>query len=124
MKRLALKRSVLSVCAALASHANAMDITTYERHRAEPTGSQNRGLQRIYLVAVGEGFKWSNAALSSRKQTLLFCAPAQPALVAENYAQLIDDALVSNRAKYVANEMPIEAVLLFELQTKLPCSAK
>ena len=101
-----------------------MDITTYERHRAEPAGSKNRGLQRIYLVAVGEGFKWANAALSSRKQTPLFCPPEQLPLTAENYAQLVDAALTANRDKYVANELPIEAILLFELQSKLPCVAE
>ena len=124
MKGLALQFGVMLGCATFVIHANSMDITTYEKHRAEPTGSQSRGLQKIYLVAVGEGFKWANAALASRKQPLLFCAPEQLPLAAENYAQLVDDALLSNRAKYLANELPIEAILLFELQTKLPCSAK
>ena len=111
-------------CATFAVHAHSLDITTYEKHRAEPTGSQNRGLQRIYLIAVGEGFKWANASLGSRKQPLLFCAPENLPLTAENYTQLVDDALASNRAKYLANELPIEAILLFELQSRLLCTTK
>ena len=124
MRSIFARTLIACVASACATAAHSLDVATYEKQRAEPTGSQNRGLLRIYLIAVGEGFKWANGALGSRKQQPLFCAPEQLPLTAETYAQLIDEALVANRTKYVASEMPIEAILLFELQRRLPCDAK
>jgi len=124
MKQKLARMFIACIGVAVAATATAMDVITYEKHRAEASGSPNRNLQRIYLLAVGEGFKWANASLGSQKQPLLFCAPEQLPLTPENYAQLIDSALSSNRDKYIANELPVEAILLFQLQSKLPCGAK
>ena len=102
----------------------AMDITTYEKQRNEPSSSQRRGLLTIYLVGVGEGFKWANAALAKQKQSLLFCASEQISLNADNYVQVIDEALASDRDAYLRMDFSVESILLHGLQKKLSCGAK
>lgn len=123
MKALA-NHVVFSVAAAVVMNSAAMDITTYEKQRNEPSSSQSRGLLKIYLVGVGEGFKWANAALAKQKQSLLFCAPEQISLNADNYVQVIDEALASDRDAYLRMDLPIESILLHGLQKKLSCGAK
>ena len=108
----------------LSLEAAALVITTYEKRRSESASSQARALLEIYLLGVGEGFKWANAALPKQKQSMLFCAPERIGLNADNYVQVIDEALALNREAYIKMELPVEAILLYGLQQKLPCSAK
>lgn len=115
---------VFSVAAAVVMNSAAMDITTYEKQRNEPSSSQRRGLLTIYLVGVGEGFKWANAALAKQKQSLLFCASEKISLNADNYVQVIDEALASDRDAYLRMDFPVESILLHGLQKKLSCGAK
>ena len=115
---------VFSVAAAVVMNSAAMDITTYEKQRNEPSSSQSRGLLKIYLVGVGEGFKWANAALAKQKQSLLFCASEKISLNADNYVQVIDEALASDRDAYLRMDFPVESILLHGLQKKLSCGAK
>ena len=102
----------------------AMDITSYDRDRAQPASSPARGLLKIYLIGVGEGFKWSNAALASKRLTPLFCAPEQVPLTHENYLLFIDEMLERHREGLTQQQLPVEAILLKALQDRLPCTAR
>ena len=108
----------------LSLEAAALVITTYEKRRSESASSQARALLEIYLLGVGEGFKWANAALSSKRLAPLFCAPEQVPLTHEAYLLFIDEMLERHREGLTQQQLPVEAILLKALQDRLPCTTR
>lgn len=107
------------------SHAAlALDVESFEKQRKEPSASTVGKLLTLYLLGVGEGFKWANAALTAKKEAPLFCAPPILALTAENYLIVVDRELELRREAYTRTDMPVEFILLYGLQQQLPCPPK
>jgi hypothetical protein len=77
---------------------------------------------KVYIKGLTQGFEWANTCLESRGQKRLYCAPSKPVLETENYLRILDDRMKDKdfRSK-VPPDIPIEAILLFELQEMFPC---
>lgn len=106
---------------AFSQAASALDIASFDTQRREPATSTVGKLLSLYLLGVGEGFKWANASLIQRKESPLFCAPPILGLTAANYLIVIDRELELRRDSYARTDIPIEFILLYGLQQQLPC---
>src|ERR1051325_4487738 len=69
---------------------------------------------RVYVGAVGDGFKWANVFLQHHERPRLYCPPSDLALRIENYIDILDREIV-HRDRQIAespNDSPIEMLLL------------
>lgn len=110
-------------CTALLSSFDAaasLAVADYQRVRAKGSGDEYL-LMRTYIDGLTEGFDWMNAALIDSGKKPLFCAPMNIALNAENYMQILDEALKREPARPRKPESPVELLLLRELERRLPC---
>lgn len=109
-----------SLLMATSLEASSLTIAEYQRVRLEASGDKYLML-RAYISGLSNGFEWMNATLIHKGQKPVFCAPMTIALNAENYMQMLDDALKRGLPRSKGQDAQIEMVLLSELEARLPC---
>ncbi|RRN79475.1 hypothetical protein EIM50_09460 [Pseudoxanthomonas sp. SGD-10] len=102
--------------------ACALTVADYEAQR-DSADPEVRIAQGIYLLGLGNGFTYANAALATGGQRPLYCAPPKLALNEDNYRRIIDEALRKAREDgRVRDEEPVELFLLIGLSRTFPCA--
>jgi len=77
-----------------------------------------------YINGLLEGIKTSNAALSVKKQPLLFCRPKGVILDHDILKQMIDETIseVAKSKMVLLNRLVVGTIALTALRRKFPCN--
>lgn len=111
------KRLFLVICFVLLTGKSfAMGLDVYEDLK-----ENSRGILKVYINGVGEGYSWSNSLLKDRGDEVFYCPPHKIALNADNYISIIDDK-VASLGRSEAEDLPIALILYFGLIETFPCS--
>ena len=78
---------------------------------------------KLYIEGVGIGYGWANTSLEHRKQSKLYCQPANLALDASNYIDIITREIQANKNIYTP-DTPVELILLIGLEKTFPCDKR
>lgn len=107
-------KKIISLSLALwACHvAAAPSIADYERLK-------NNSTIKTYVLGLGEAFLYATIDLEFNKKAPLFCPPRQLALTTENYLQILDNELKTDKS--FESDAPIGLVLLEGLKKTFPC---
>ncbi len=79
---------------------------------------------RDYFTGFGRAFTYANVELTRRGQKPLFCQPRELKLNADNYMQMLDEAVKVWRSVGGPTKMPdmtLEILLSDRLQVVFPC---
>jgi hypothetical protein len=93
------------------------EVNSSDRTRADAT--------KLYVMGVGEGIAWANAAAENNNAPL-YCQPPKFPMNGNNYIDILDRTIKMLESKTTVkelNEYPVGLLVLMGLQQSFPCQA-
>jgi hypothetical protein len=97
---------------------------TVKKYKAEIAANGAESNWKLYILGLGEGFKWANAMLEVHTEAPLFCPPSKLVLGMENYVDILDRKIKDRATKSTQAElddMPLGLLLLQGIREAFPC---
>jgi len=105
---------------ACAPAADAVEIGDYEAMLASSSAVRDA---KWYVKGVGDAYGVTNAVLAANGKPLLFCAPRQLSMNADDLVDLVKREMESPIGPQLRQrKMPVELVVLVALQKAFPCA--
>lgn len=102
----------------LLASSNALAAMTIELYESASINKEGKQLVEMYIVGLGEGFFWANAAAGANGTPALYCPPQNLAMNGDNYISILKREIESGSH---AKNSEVGLALLLGLQKTFPC---